>query len=87
MGWFNKTNEKTQDRGSNFINPERYAELLARIAERDTDLSSLKSKVAVLQGDVIDLRNKMSKKLRDLQSEQRELQDEKNINDEYLPFG
>lgn len=84
---FFNNERKTEDRGKDFMDTRQYAELLARIAERDTDISALKSKVASLGLDVTNLYNKMSQKLRDLQREHKEQQNEKNISDEYLPFG
>jgi peptidoglycan hydrolase CwlO-like protein len=85
MFW--KKNNNGQDTGKNVMDTDSYAKLLNRIVERDADISTLKSKVANLQLDVDNLRNKMSKKLRDLQTEFDETESEKDLSDGYVPFG
>jgi len=73
--------------GEKSVDSREYGAILARVAEKDTDISALKSKVAALELDVANLYRKMSQKLRDLQKEFNQDQEEKDLNSEYLPFG
>jgi archaellum component FlaC len=83
-------NKKENDTGKKPINTDEYAGVLKRIAERDTDISLLKSEVKVLQNDLSYLNRKFNSKLRELKKEALEEvkeDNEKFNNDPYLPFG
>ena len=72
--------KKDPDRSAPLIDPDTYAKLLNRISERDTEIASLKSKVAALEVDFAHLRGKLTTKLKDLRKEFEE-ETEKDLSD------
>ena len=80
--WLFKKNG--QDSVPKSMDPDSYAKLLNRITDRDSEVSTLKSKVANLEADVVLLRGKLSSKLRDLQKEHSSQQAEEDKKDELL---
>ena len=81
MFWNKKKNEDSVPKS---MDPDSYAKLLNRITDRDAEVSTLKSKVANLEADMVLLRGKLSAKLRDLQKEYRDAEAEEDKKDELL---
>ena len=83
--------KKDNDTGKKSLNTDEYAGILKRIAERDADISALKSEVKVLQNDLSYLNRKYNSKVRELKKEVteeiKEEEKEKFNNEPYIPFG
>ena len=83
--FFKQNNDERRNTSSNTVDTVTYERVLQRIAERDTDISALKSKVAALQIDVEHLRGKILARLRGIT--EKEPETEKDLSEGYVPFG
>lgn len=80
----------TNDSRTKLMDPDSYAKLLNRITERDADLATIKSKIAVVELDIANLNRKMRTKLQDLRKEfetEQVTTNESYINSSEVPVG
>lgn len=84
---FLKKKDETQNTYKPSVDSAQFEQLAQRIAIRDTDISALKSRLASLELDVEHLRGKVLAKLRSLSKSSSDIETEKNISDENIPFG
>lgn len=88
MVWPFSNGKTLETPATKITNSDEYERCLKKIAERDSEIAAIKSKVNSLESDVESLRGKFNAAIRGAKAKVEELDvSEKNISDKELPFG